>query len=79
MDWLAVRYFRRQVLPMVEWECPTKPREASGLDSEAVHEAKEEHSVNMSYLPLVLITFILNRARRSDLPLCAQLIRFSII
>lgn len=22
---------------MVEWECPTKPREASGLDPEAVH------------------------------------------
>jgi hypothetical protein len=23
---------------MVSWECPTKPREASGLDPEAVHE-----------------------------------------
>ncbi|TYT63711.1 hypothetical protein FYC77_00330 [Natrialba swarupiae] len=22
---------------MVSWECPTKPREASGLDPEAVH------------------------------------------
>jgi len=22
---------------MVEWECPTNPREASGLDPEAVH------------------------------------------
>jgi hypothetical protein len=22
---------------MVGWECPTKPREASGLDPEAVH------------------------------------------
>jgi hypothetical protein len=25
---------------MVEWECPTKPREASGLDPEAVHEMR---------------------------------------
>jgi predicted RNA binding protein YcfA (HicA-like mRNA interferase family) len=23
---------------MVSWECPTNPREASGLDPEAVHE-----------------------------------------
>ncbi|SEP06214.1 hypothetical protein SAMN04487948_11291 [Halogranum amylolyticum] len=23
---------------MVEWECPTNPREASGLDPEAVHK-----------------------------------------
>jgi len=27
---------------MVAWECPTNPREASGLDPEAVHEALEE-------------------------------------
>jgi len=26
---------------MVEWECPTNPREASGLDPEAVHLPKE--------------------------------------
>jgi hypothetical protein len=24
--------------PMVAWECPTNPREASGLDPEAVHK-----------------------------------------
>jgi len=27
---------------MVEWECPTDPREASGLDPEAVHTAGQE-------------------------------------
>ena len=30
---------------MVGWEYPTKPREASGLDPEAVHEWTVEHGV----------------------------------
>ena len=28
---------------MVEWECPTNPREASGLDPEAVHVSNSIH------------------------------------
>jgi len=28
---------------MVEWECPTNPREASGLDPEAVHSVLQRN------------------------------------
>ncbi len=31
---------------MVAWEYPTKPREASGLDPEAVHEALPESGID---------------------------------
>ncbi len=30
--------------PMVGWECPTNPREASGLDPEAVHGSASQHA-----------------------------------
>ena len=29
---------------MVEWECPTNPREASGLDPEAVHTGSDTNT-----------------------------------
>jgi hypothetical protein len=33
------------IRPMVTWECPTNPREASGFDPEAVHYASRERNV----------------------------------
>ncbi|MFB6233927.1 MAG: hypothetical protein ABEH81_05140 [Halopenitus sp.] len=34
---------------MVGWECPTKPREASGLDPEAVHEVSGNQEGRVTY------------------------------
>ncbi|AFK19440.1 hypothetical protein E6P09_11695 [Haloferax mediterranei ATCC 33500] len=33
---------------MVAWECPTKPREASGIDPEAVHWYRSQSAVDPS-------------------------------
>ena len=38
---------------MVGWECPTKPREASGLDPEAVHHAGHHGSSTSSTEPFM--------------------------